>query len=530
MSGRAAPARNADVLGRVLGAHPAPVDRVVDGRDGLAQLPDAGDGRVVLIVEADLERPNAWRSAGEVARLGLPLTEVAPIGIAGRKTPLGGLGRHVDDARAGHGTERAAILGHVFFTVARRRARSDTKRAVDRGADAVVIGAGIVGLATALALLDRKPGARVVVLEKEKALAAHQTGHNSGVIHAGLYYKPGSLKATLCARGRGRLERFCEEQGVPFERCGKVVVATAESELPALAEIERRGHANGLVGLRRLAVGELREREPHVAGVAALLVPETGIVDYTEVTRAYARELERRGGRVVTDARVTRIERRADGVVVESNAGDVEARALIACAGLQSDRIARMAGLDAGVAIVPFRGEYWMLAAERRGLVRHLVYPVPNPAFPFLGVHFTRRIGGGIEAGPNAVLALAREGYSRTSFALRDTQALLAWPGFWHIARKYWRTALAEQARSLSRSAFARACATLVPEVGPEDLAPGGAGVRAQAVARDGTLIDDFAIVEGERMVHVVNAPSPAATASLAIGEEIASRAVTWLN
>jgi L-2-hydroxyglutarate oxidase len=401
---------------------------------------------------------------------------------------------------------------------------------MNRNADAVVIGAGIVGLATALALLERRPGARVVVLEKEKSTAAHQTGHNSGVIHAGLYYKPGSLKATLCARGRRRLERFCEEHDVPFERCGKVVVATRESELPALDEIERRGRANGLTGLRRMDLGELREREPHVGGVAAILVPETGIVDYTEVTRAYARELERRGGTVLTDARVERIQRSTRGVVVESRAGDLEARALVACAGLQSDRVARMAGLDAGVAIVPFRGEYWMLAAERSSLVRHLVYPVPNPAFPFLGVHFTRRIGGGIEAGPNAVLAFAREGYSRTSFDLRDTGALLGWPGFWHIGRKYWRTALAEQARSLSRASFARACAALVPEVGPGDLAPGGAGVRAQAVGRDGALVDDFAIAEDERMVHVVNAPSPAATASLAIGDEIASRAMRWLS
>jgi L-2-hydroxyglutarate oxidase LhgO len=394
----------------------------------------------------------------------------------------------------------------------------------------VVIGAGIVGLATALALLDRRPGAEVVVLEKEKAPAAHQTGHNSGVIHAGLYYKPGSLKATLCALGRGRLERFCEEHGVPFERCGKVVVATRESELRGLDEIERRGRANGLSGLRRISIDELREREPHTAGVAALLVPETGIVDYTQVTAAYAREVERRGGRVVTDARVMRIERRGNRVIVGSAAGDVEAHALVACAGLQSDRVARMAGLDSTVAIVPFRGEYWMLSPQRRGLVRHLIYPVPDPALPFLGVHFTRRIDGGIEAGPNAVLALKREGYARVSFDARDASSMVSWPGFWLMARNHWRTAITEQARSLSRSAFARACAVLVPEVGPGDLSPGGAGVRAQAVARNGSLVDDFAFAEGERMVHVLNAPSPAATASLAIGDEIASRALRWLS
>jgi L-2-hydroxyglutarate oxidase LhgO len=401
---------------------------------------------------------------------------------------------------------------------------------VNRTADAVVVGAGIVGLATALAILDRKPGARVFVLEKEKELAAHQTGHNSGVIHAGLYYKPGSLKATLCSRGRTRLERFCEEHALPFERCGKVVLATSEAEVPRLDELERRGRANGLTGVRRISTGELREREPHTQGVAALLVPETGIVDYGAVAAAYARELERRGGQVRTGARVTAIARRPRSVVVESTAGEVETRALVACAGLQSDRIARMAGVALDVAIVPFRGEYWMLAAERRCLVRHLVYPVPDPRFPFLGVHFTRRIGGAVEAGPNAVLAMAREGYSRSSFDTGDAIGIAGWPGFWRMAGRHWRTALAEQARSLSRAAFARACARLVPEVRAQDLAPGGAGVRAQAVRRDGALLDDFAIAEAERMVHVINAPSPAATASLAIGEEIASRALPWLQ
>jgi L-2-hydroxyglutarate oxidase LhgO len=394
----------------------------------------------------------------------------------------------------------------------------------------VVVGAGIVGLATALAVLDRKPGAGVIVLEKESTLAAHQTGRNSGVIHAGLYYKPGSLKATLCARGRSRLERFCEEHAVPFERCGKVVVATSESELPRLEELERRGRANGLTGIRRLSADELREREPHTRGAAALLVPETGIVDYGVVAAAYARELERRGAQLQTGARVTAIARRQGGVIVESTGGAIEARALVACAGLQSDRIARMAGLAVDVAIIPFRGEYWMLAPERRELVRHLVYPVPDPRFPFLGVHFTRRIGGAIEAGPNAVLAMAREGYSRTSFDAGDALGIAGWPGFWRMARTHWRTALAEQARSLSRAAFARACARLVPDVRAEDLMPGGAGVRAQAVRRDGALVDDFAVAEAERMVHVVNAPSPAATASLAIGEEIASRAIPWLE
>jgi L-2-hydroxyglutarate oxidase len=395
--------------------------------------------------------------------------------------------------------------------------------------DAVVVGGGVVGLATALALLAARPGTSLAVLEKEPRVAAHQTGHNSGVIHAGLYYKPGSHKATMSARGRRLLETFCEVHGVSFERCGKVVVATSVEQLAQIDELERRGRANGLVGIRRMTPGELREREPHAAGIAALLVPETGIVDYAQVAHEYARELLRRGGEIRTEGRVTGIQRRGGRVVVESTAGDIEARVLVACAGLESDRVARLAGLAIDVAIIPFRGEYWMLAKERGNLVRHLIYPVPDPAFPFLGVHFTRRLRGGIEAGPNAVLAWKREGYARSSFDSRDAWDVVRWPGFWRMARRHWQNGLREQARSLSRNAFARACAVLVPDVRPVDLAPGGAGVRAQAVARNGSLVDDFAIAEGERMVHVINAPSPAATASLAIGEEVAARALRWL-
>jgi L-2-hydroxyglutarate oxidase LhgO len=395
--------------------------------------------------------------------------------------------------------------------------------------DAVIVGGGIVGLATALALLGARPGTSLIVLEKEPELAAHQTGRNSGVIHSGLYYKPGSLKATTCARGRALLERFCLEHGVTFDRCGKVVVATRREETPKLEELERRGRANGLSGVRRISMDELREREPHAAGVAALFVAETGIVDYREVAAAYALEIERRGGEVRKSARVVGVERSGERVVARSTAGDVEGRVLVACAGLASDRIARMAGMPIDVAIVPFRGEYWMLAPERAHLVRNLIYPVPDPAFPFLGVHFTRRVGGGVEAGPNAVLALAREGYSKTSFDARDALDVARWPGFWKMAARHWRSGIAEQWRSLSRAAFARACAALVPDVKEADLLPGGAGVRAQAVGRDGALVDDFAIAEGERMVHVLNAPSPAATASLAIGEEIATRAARWL-
>jgi L-2-hydroxyglutarate oxidase LhgO len=395
--------------------------------------------------------------------------------------------------------------------------------------DVVVVGGGIVGLATALAVLERRPGTSLAVLEKEVALAAHQTGHNSGVIHAGLYYKPGSLKATLCTRGRSMLERFCEEHAVQFERCGKLVVATHDDQLPRIDELERRGRENGLSGVRRISPAEMREHEPHAAGVAALFVPETGIVDYREVAQAYAAEIGRRGGEVIPRARVTAIAPRGERVIVESTAEPIEARALVACAGLGSDRVARMAGLAVDVAIIPFRGEYWMLSPARTHLVKNLVYPVPDPAFPFLGVHFTRRIGGGVEAGPNAVLAFAREGYRRTSFDTRDAWEAMRWPGLWRMARRHWRSAVAEQARSLSRTLFARACAALIPEVRPDDLTPGGAGVRAQAVTRDGALVDDFAFAEGPRMIHVLNAPSPAATASLAIGEEIGARALAWL-
>jgi L-2-hydroxyglutarate oxidase LhgO len=397
--------------------------------------------------------------------------------------------------------------------------------------DAVIIGGGIVGLATGLALLASRPGATALVLEKEHGVAAHQTGRNSGVIHAGLYYKPGSLKARACARGRELLEAFCEQHGVHFERCGKIVVATTDDEVPRLDELERRGKANGLNGVKRISAEELREHEPNAKGVAALFVPETGIVDYKEVARAYARELERRGGQLRTGAKATAIFRRDSRVIVETTAGSVEARVLVSCAGLASDRIARMAGLDVDVAIVPFRGEYWMLSPERAHLVKNLIYPVPDPAFPFLGVHFTRRIGAthSVEAGPNAVLALKREGYTRTSFDFQDAMDVATFPGFWRMARKHWRAGMGEQWRSFSRKAFAAACAALVPAITEDDLAPGGAGVRAQALTRSGALVDDFAVAEGERMVHVLNAPSPAATASLAIGQEIAARATAWL-
>ena len=395
--------------------------------------------------------------------------------------------------------------------------------------DVVIIGGGIVGLATALRLTER--GVRsIAVLEAEDRLAAHQTGHNSGVIHSGLYYKPGSLKARLCVEGREAMYRFCDEHGVRHERCGKLVVATDAAELAPLAELERRGAANGLAGLRRLSPEEVREREPHVACVAALLVPDTGIVDYTEVCEAYARLIRHAGGSIATGERVRGARRDGSGIVVETARGRVTCRVLVNCAGLQSDRVARLCGVEPGVRIVPFRGEYASLAPERQHLVKHLIYPVPDPRFPFLGVHFTRMAAGGVECGPNAVLALARHGYTRSVISLADIADWLAFPGFWRMAARYWRMSVGEMKRAGSRRAFAAALRRLVPELRDEDLRPAEAGVRAQAVGRDGALVDDFRIERAPGMVHVLNAPSPAATASLAIGREIAALALETLN
>ena len=392
------------------------------------------------------------------------------------------------------------------------------------GQDVAVIGGGIVGLATAAALTN-PPGPSLIVLEAEQELAAHQTGNNSGVIHSGLYYKPGSLKARTCVEGREALYRFCQEHGIPHERCGKVVIATQERELPALDELERRGRANGLSGLRRLRPEEIREHEPHAAGIGGLLVPETGIVSYKEVARALAGLVQKAGGQVWTGARVLSCQRRDGGLVLESTRGPVECRFLINCAGLQCDRIARLCGVDPGLQIIPFRGEYYTLVPERHFLVRNLIYPVPDARFPFLGVHFTRMVEGGVEAGPNAVLALKREGYRWTSFSLTDVLQMACYPGLWRMASKFWKTGFGEMYRSLSKRAFVRALQRLVPELRLEDVHVGGAGVRAQAVLPNGKLEDDFRIVEAEGMIHVLNAPSPAATACLSIGRTIAALA-----
>lgn len=392
-------------------------------------------------------------------------------------------------------------------------------------ADIALIGGGIVGLATALALTERTT-ASVLVLEAEPRLAAHQTGNNSGVIHSGLYYKPGSLKARNCVEGRDRLYAFCAEHGIAHERCGKIVVATHPDEIPRLDELERRGRANGLQGLERLSPEAIREREPHCTGIDGLWVPETGIVDFTAVTEAYARIVQERGGVIRTGVRVRGCRRQGDSLVLATLHGDVTCRALINCGGLQCDRIARMCGVDPGLRIVPFRGEYYELVPARHGLVKNLIYPVPDPRFPFLGVHFTRMVHGGVEAGPNAVLAFRREGYTKSSVSLRDSWETFTYGGFWRMARQHWRMSVGEFHRSFSKPAFVRALRRLMPDLQMEDLHPGGAGVRAQALLPDGRLVDDFRIVEADRMIHVLNAPSPAATASLSIGRTLADMAV----
>ena len=372
----------------------------------------------------------------------------------------------------------------------------------------------------------------LAVLEAEERLATHQTGHNTGVIHSGLYYPPGSAKARLCAAGREALYRFLDEEGLPYRRSGKLVVAVDAGEVPRLDELERRGRANGLAGLRRLSAGEIRELEPHAAGVAGLWVAETGLVDFAAVAERIAARLRASGGTVVTGARVTRVVRERDGggLVVETPRGPFACGGLVNCAGLQSDRVARLCGVEPDLRIVPFRGDYYALVPARRELVRHPIYPVPDPAFPFLDVHFTTTLAGGVEIGPNAVLALARQRYRRLAFSLRDTAATLGWPGFWRLAGRHWRTGLGELRRSLSRAAFARAAARLVPEIRPADLVAAGCGIRAQAVDRRGRLVDDFRFATGDRTVHVLNAPSPAATAALAIGEEIAATAAATLG
>jgi (S)-2-hydroxyglutarate dehydrogenase len=385
----------------------------------------------------------------------------------------------------------------------------------------VVIGGGIVGLATAMEWTARYPDHPVIVLEKEREIATHQTGHNSGVIHSGIYYKCGSLKAQLCVTGVALLERFCEQHGVPFESCGKLIVATSDKELPQLEELYRRGVGNGLKGLRMLKPEEVREREPHAAGVRGIHVPVTGIVDYGCVARAYAAVILSRGGEIQCGCEVRGMRRSGSATVVETNAGEIETTLLVNCAGLHSDRVSRMAGAKLDLTVVPFRGEYYDLAKDREWLVRGLLYPVPDARFPFLGVHFTRRIGGGVEAGPNAVLALAREGYRKQSIQAKDVLDYVTFPGFWIMAAKYGKVGAEEYYRSWSKRAFVRSLQKLVPEITEADLVPGGSGVRAQALSRSGKLIDDFRFAYTDGVLHVCNVPSPAATASLAIAKYV---------
>jgi L-2-hydroxyglutarate oxidase len=388
-------------------------------------------------------------------------------------------------------------------------------------ADIVIIGAGIVGLATARELSQRTRGA-IVVLEAEAKVASHQTGHNSGVIHAGLYYKPGSLKARLCGRGREMMYDFCRRHEVPHDNCGKVVVATHEDELGRLATLHDRAVANGLTGVRRFGRDELRAFEPHAAGIAGLHVPQTGIVDFGAAARAMRADAERAGVQVLTSSPVVAIDAGHFASRIHTPTTRVYTRRLINCAGLQSDRVARLAGLEPRIRIFPFRGEYWLLRPRARHLVRSLIYPVPNPQLPFLGVHLTRTVHGEVDAGPNAVLALGRHAYRRRDVSLAEAGAMLTDPALWMLLAEHARSAAGEAVRSLSKRAFANGVRRLVPELTVEDLMPGPSGVRAQAVSEHGRLIDDFAIIQTSQAIHVLNAPSPAATASLAIGEHIA--------
>jgi 2-hydroxyglutarate dehydrogenase len=394
----------------------------------------------------------------------------------------------------------------------------------DQPWDNIVVGAGILGLATARELLRRNPDARVLVLERENAIASHQTGHNSGVIHAGIYYAPGSLKAQLCTEGRAALYEFCDQYGIKYERCGKLIVALDESELPALNELERRGIENGVPGLRRLSTSEISEIEPHAVGVAALHSPETGIIDFGGVARFMAQEIRDLGATIQTGVTVTRLSRNGSSSIVETSEGPIPAAKVVACAGLWSDRLAEASGESGDPRIIPFRGGYLKLKPHARHLVRSMIYPVPDPTLPFLGVHLTKTIDGDITLGPTALLAPSRTAYSLRSFDPTDIRATLSWPGTWKMAKRFWRTGITEMGYAARKAAFVKACAAYVPAVQLADVEPGPAGIRAQAVARDGKLFDDFAFASTPGVLHVRNAPSPAATSSLAIARIIADR------
>ena len=396
-----------------------------------------------------------------------------------------------------------------------------------RSYDLLVIGAGILGLAVSRELLRRYPRLRLAVLDKEPSVGQHQTGHNSGVLHSGIYYAPGSLKARLCVEGQRELYAYCETKGIPTDRCGKVIVASSEDELPRLENLLQRGLSNGVEGLEMIGPERLRELEPHCIGVKALFSPNTGIVDFSRVTRAYADDVVASGGEVLPGYGVEQISDRPGRVIVHTTAGDVETQHVVACAGLHADRVARLTGGPRDPRIVPFRGDYWVLRPDRRDLARNLIYPVPDPSFPFLGVHFTRRIDdGSVWLGPNAVLAFSREGYRRLDVRPRDLAEALAYRGFQRLATKFWQTGMQEMVRDFSKEAFLGSLQVYVPELTMADLLPGPSGVRAQALGPDGSLVDDFVFnTQGNRIVHVRNAPSPGATSSLAIGRMIADTA-----
>lgn len=391
--------------------------------------------------------------------------------------------------------------------------------------DILVIGGGIIGTATALSLQKRSK-LNILLIEAEKSLAAHQTGNNSGVIHSGLYYKPGSLKAKNCTQGSEMLYRFCDEHNIPNEKCGKLVVAVSDREIDALDELYKKGVANGLVGIKKLGLEEIKNYEPHAAGIAGLFVPQTGIVDYSRVTNTYAKLFLDLGGQIKTSCKFVSLKNFNGEIIASTSDGEFKIKILVNCGGLYCDKIAKLCGVKPSLKIVPFRGEYYKLKKGKEYLVKNLIYPVPDPRFPFLGVHFTRMIKGGVEAGPNAVLALKREGYTKKDFSLSDVAQMLFYSGFWKMASKYYRMGFDEFYRSFSKKAFVKALQKLIPEIQEDDIEAGGAGVRAQALAPDGKLIDDFRIVETDKMVHVLNAPSPAATASISIGNTIAQMVI----
>lgn len=389
--------------------------------------------------------------------------------------------------------------------------------------DFAIVGGGIVGLSTGMALYKRFPNAKIVVIEKENAVAEHQTGNNSGVIHSGIYYTPGSFKARFAKQGSQSMKDFCETHGIEHDICGKVIVATNEEELPLLDNLYERGLQNELA-IEKIGKEELKEIEPHVAGLAAIRVPQAGIVNYRQVSEKFADIIRENGGEILLGTKVEKIYEETDSVIIETNRNTVKARMAINCSGLHSDRVAAATGYKTDMKIVPFRGEYFMLKPEKRYLVKNLIYPVPNPKFPFLGVHFTRMIGGAVEAGPNAVLGFKREGYKKTDFSARDLAETLTYPGFWKLASKFMKEGIEEYVRSFSKAQFTKSLQALIPEVQEDDLIPAPAGVRAQALRNDGTMVDDFHIIMGKRTVHVCNAPSPAATASIEIGKEVAGR------